>query len=140
LKPLVERHNRLLGFTVLLFLLVIQSLILPHHVGSEQSVVTVNYPVSYPLPTVPEPVLVGGPLKVEVDVGPDAGNWAAKLTSDYGSSPLTMMNSSYTEGQGWTLFYEVPATLYPGPRGMARETHDKPLYGHSSTLRRRCLR
>ncbi len=113
MKRLVNRHLLVRSLAVLLLLLVIPSFFVSHRAFSEQSIVTIGYPVSYPLPTVPEPVLAGGTLKVEVDAGPDAGGWAAKLTSGYDSSFLSMRNSTYTDGNGWTIFYDVPVALRP---------------------------
>lgn len=113
MKRTVKRLHLLRSLAVLLLLLMIPSFFVPNRAFSEQSIVTVDYPISYPLPTVPEPVLAGGSLKVEVDAGPDAGDWAAKLTSEYDSSFLNMRNSTYTEGKGWTLFYDVPVALRP---------------------------
>ena len=69
--------------------------------------------VRYPLPSVPEPVLMGNALKVLVNATPNAGSWNARLTCKFGSRPLTMINSSYVEGKGWVLFFRVPDDLYP---------------------------
>ncbi|RJS89477.1 hypothetical protein CW700_04180 [Candidatus Bathyarchaeota archaeon] len=73
-----------------------------------------DYPVEYPLSTVPEPVLVNGTLKVEIGAGPEAGNWTAKLISNYGSTFLVLLNESYIEDDGWTIFFRIPSNLHPG--------------------------
>jgi MYXO-CTERM domain-containing protein len=74
--------------------------------------VPINDPVGYPLPTNPEPVLLGGSLRVEVRAGSGANSWAGRLTGKYGSRPLTPLNSSYSGGW-WTVFFGVPSDVYP---------------------------
>jgi predicted phosphodiesterase len=74
--------------------------------------VPINDPVGYPLPTNPEPVLLGGALRVEVRAGSGATSWAGSLTGKYGSNELTPLNSSYSEGW-WTVLFGVPTDLYP---------------------------
>lgn len=115
MSRLAGRGSLRLILAALLLLVVIHSLTIPYHAGLQQAqtIRTVTSPVRYPLPTVPEPALIGGPLRVEVDAGSEAGGWAAKLTSDYGAYFLTMINGSYAEDRGWTLFFEVPETLHP---------------------------
>ena len=100
----------------ILLLLIVQSITIPYPSFSQQTqeVKVYTSPVSYPLPTVPEPVTVGSPLRVNVEAGSGAGGWAVRLVSDYGSSLLTIINSSYTGAAGWTLFFEVPASLRSG--------------------------
>jgi predicted phosphodiesterase len=73
--------------------------------------VPINDPVRYPLPTNPEPVLLGSALRVEVRAGSGATSWAGSLTGKYGSSELTLVNSSYSDGW-WTVFFEVPSDVY----------------------------
>ena len=110
-----ENFSRLVLMGILL-LLIVQSIAIPYPSFSQQTqeVKVYTSPVSYPLPTVPEPVIVGSPLRVNVEAGSGAGGWALKLVSDYGSSFLTIMNSSYAGAFGWTLFFEVPASLRSG--------------------------
>ena len=74
--------------------------------------VPINDPVGYPLPTNPEPVLLGGALRVEVRAGSGATSWAGSLTGKYGSSELTLVNSSYSGGW-WTVFFGVSSDVYP---------------------------
>ncbi len=74
--------------------------------------VPINDPVGYPLPTNPEPVLLGGALRVEVRAGSGATSWSGSLTGKYGSSELTPVNSSYYGGW-WTVFFGVPSDVYP---------------------------
>ena len=57
-------------------------------------------PVMYPVYTVPEPVLLGGALRAEVDAGSDAEGWEGKLVSGYISSGMQLINSSYNGGKG----------------------------------------
>ena len=110
-RPTKQNFSRLI-LTGLLALLIIQSIIVPYPSISQTQVYT--SPVSYPLPTVPEPVLVGSPLRIEVKAGLEAGGWAARLVSDYESSFLTIINSSYVGTAEWTLFFGVPSNLSPG--------------------------
>ena len=74
--------------------------------------VPINDPVGYPLPTNPEPVLLGSALRVEVRAGSGATSWSGSLTGKYGSSDLTPVNSSYSGGW-WTVFFGVPFDVYP---------------------------
>lgn len=113
MKGATKGRNLRPTLAMLLLLVLVQSAAILHRAESQRTLKTINSPVAYPLPTTPEPVLLGGPLRVEVDAGPGAGSWAARLTSDYGSSPLSVTNSSYAEGEGWALFLEVPSSLKP---------------------------
>lgn len=85
--------------------------LVPISVASGRAV-PINDPVGYPLPTNPEPVLLGGALRVEVRAGSGATSWAGSLTGKYGSSELTPVNSSYSGGL-WTVFFGVPSDVYP---------------------------
>ena len=51
-------------------------------------------PVMYPVFTSPEPVLLGGALRVEIKAGSDAGGWEGMLVSSYASSGMSLINSS----------------------------------------------
>ena len=70
-------------------------------------------PVMYPVSTAPEPVLLGGALRVEINAGSGAGGWEGRLVSEYVSSGMQLINSSYIGGKGWVLFFEVPVSLRP---------------------------
>jgi len=85
--------------------------------------VPINDPVEYPLPTNPEPVLLGGALSVEVRAGSGATSWAGSLTGKYGSSELTPLNSSYSDGW-WTVFFGVPSDVYPALYDLELEWSD----------------
>ena len=69
--------------------------------------------VNYPLPSVPEPVLSGGDLRVEVKAGSDVSGWSARLFSRFGASELEFLNSSLTNDL-WTLYFKAPTGLPPG--------------------------
>ncbi|MFQ6081148.1 MAG: metallophosphoesterase family protein, partial [Candidatus Bathyarchaeia archaeon] len=100
-------------FAIVLLLVAIHVVVAIPYPAEAQEIKPVADIVKRPLPSVPEPVVRGGSLKVLIDATPDASGWTARLSSKYGSSSLTIINSSYTENQGWTLFFNVPATLYP---------------------------
>jgi len=85
--------------------------------------VPIDDPVGYPLPTNPEPVLLGGALRVEVRAGSGATSWAGSLTGKYGSSELTPLNSSYSDGW-WTVFFGVPSDVYPALYDLELEWSD----------------
>lgn len=68
--------------------------------------------VSYPLPSVPEVVLLGGEIRVEVKASSGASGWVAGVSSRFGSSAMEMLNSSYA-GDRWTLFFRAPEDIPP---------------------------
>jgi predicted MPP superfamily phosphohydrolase len=68
--------------------------------------------VNYPLPSVPEPVLSGGDLRVEVKAGSDTSGWSARLFSRFGTSGLEFLNGSFTDDL-WTLYFKAPTGLPP---------------------------
>ena len=55
--------------------------------------------VSYPLPSLPEPLLLGGDLRVDVKAGSDTIGWEARIASRFGSANLEYLNSSYVAGE-----------------------------------------
>jgi len=81
--------------------------------AGESPLLEVTKLVRYPLPSVPEPVLLGGTLRVVVDAPPTAGNWSLWLDSEFGRLQLHLINSSYVEGDGWVLHLRVPEGIYP---------------------------
>jgi hypothetical protein len=70
-------------------------------------------PVMYPVSTSPEPVLLGGEFRVQIKASSDAGGWEGRLTSEYVLTNLQLINNSYIDGKGWTIFFEVPMSLRP---------------------------
>ncbi len=68
--------------------------------------------VSFPLPSVPEPVLIGEALRVEVKAGSEASEWSAGISSRFGSSQLELINSSYMKNR-WILYFQTPDDLPP---------------------------
>jgi len=57
-------------------------------------------PIMYPVYIVPEPVLLGRSLLVEVNAGSSAEGWEGRLRSRYVSSAMQLINSTYTRGKG----------------------------------------
>jgi 3',5'-cyclic AMP phosphodiesterase CpdA len=101
---------------VLVLLLIFLSVVAPSYVPtkSSNSVQIFNDPVSYPLPTVPEPILANGTIMVEVIAGASAEGWTAKVVSDRASSVLVFVNSSQVDDGKWVLYFDVDGTLVPG--------------------------
>lgn len=99
---------------VLVFLLIITTFTAPPQptYGQTQTPTTLTSPVRFPLPTEPEPVLTGTAIRVEVLAGQNATAWTARLVTDYNTSTLSLLNTSYTTG-AWTVFFQAPSHLYP---------------------------
>ena len=68
--------------------------------------------ISYPLPSLPEPLLLGGDLRVDVKAGSDTTGWEASISSRFGSANLEYLNASHGE-EGWTVYFSVPSDLTP---------------------------
>jgi len=64
-------------------------------------------PINHPLPSLPEPVLSGDAMKVEVKAGEDANGWSARIFHDYGSYTIDLINSTYRDGM-WIVYYGIP--------------------------------
>jgi 3',5'-cyclic AMP phosphodiesterase CpdA len=67
-------------------------------------------PVNYPLPTQPEPVLVGKAFRVVIEAESDASGWKMKLIDDGTASWIQLVNSTYT-GKLWTVYFTIPNDL-----------------------------
>lgn len=68
--------------------------------------------VSFPLPSLPEPLLLGGDLRVEVKAGSGTSGWEASISSRFGSASLDYLNSSYVKDR-WILYFGIPSDLTP---------------------------
>jgi len=116
----MSRMNPQHVLALLMLLLVTTSLAtpLPLTLGEIQTPKTLNSPVRFPLPTVPEPILKGTSIRVEVSAGQNATAWAARLVTEYGTSVLSALNSSYATNAGWTVFFQAPLDLSPRLYGL----------------------
>ena len=82
-----------------------------------QGVVKYAEKVKYPLPSIPEPVLVKGIIKVLVREEKDAAGFKAYLTAKILPAPieLKLVGSEYNAKKGiWTLKFKLPEAVKPG--------------------------
>ena len=72
--------------------------------------------VKYPLPAIPEPVLVGGSLEVHVKASSDANSWSAKLTHVFlGEYTLELVSTEFIKSKGlWKIVFRVPTNIHRG--------------------------
>ena len=72
--------------------------------------------VKYPLPAIPEPVLVGGNLEVHVKASSDANSWSAKLTHVFlGEYTLELVSTEFIKSKGlWKIVFRVPTNIHRG--------------------------
>jgi len=98
------------------FLLLILSVTVlsPTSIEPSYSLQIINTPICYPLPTVPEPVLVGGTITIEVNAGAAAGSWVAKIFSERSYSNLVLVNGTQISPEKWVLYFNVSDTMTPG--------------------------
>ncbi|MCW4049188.1 MAG: metallophosphoesterase [Candidatus Bathyarchaeota archaeon] len=68
--------------------------------------------ISRPLPSLPEPVLVGGELPIQVNADESATGWTAELTNKYDSASLGSGMGVYSDF--WDVTFDVPGDLLPG--------------------------
>jgi len=68
--------------------------------------------VSFPLPSLPEPLLLGGDLRVEVKAGSGTSGWEAMISSRFGSASLEYLNASYVKDR-WRVYFRTPSDLTP---------------------------
>jgi len=75
--------------------------------------------INSPLPSAPEPVLVGGAFPVHVKdlsatlAGGDASAWSGEIGSMYGRYTLSLVNGTF-DGERWLLYFNVPGEVHPG--------------------------
>ncbi len=75
--------------------------------------------MSSPLPTAPEPVLVGGDFPVMVKdlssdlAGGEASAWSGEITSIYGSFTVPLVSGTDIDGT-WLLYFHVPDDVHSG--------------------------
>ncbi|MEM2129853.1 MAG: hypothetical protein QXZ70_04565, partial [Candidatus Bathyarchaeia archaeon] len=98
------------------FLLLILSILVLSHSSIEpsSSLQIIDTPICYPLPTVPEPILVDGTIMVEVNAGATAGRWVAKIFSDRASSNLVLVNTTQISLEKWVLYFNINDAVAPG--------------------------
>jgi predicted phosphodiesterase len=65
-----------------------------------------NDPISYPLPSLPDPV-ADGVLTVKVTAGESASGWAAVIVDEVNEYTCTLASSTYANKE-WTLTFDVP--------------------------------
>ncbi len=68
--------------------------------------------IKYPLPSVPEPVLLGEAFTVEVEASSDAMDWKASISSRFGNSKVELVSEDYN-GDYWVLTFEAPEDITP---------------------------
>jgi len=68
--------------------------------------------VSFPLPSVPEALLLGGDLRVAVKAGGGTSGWEAMISSRFGSANLEYLNASYVKDR-WMVYFRTPSDLTP---------------------------
>ncbi|MCW4014383.1 MAG: metallophosphoesterase [Candidatus Bathyarchaeota archaeon] len=75
--------------------------------------------MSSPLPTAPEPVLIGGDFPVMVkDLSTDlaggvASAWSGEISSIYGVYTIPLVNGTF-DGEKWLLYFNVPDNVHAG--------------------------
>jgi len=75
--------------------------------------------MSSPLPTAPEPVLIGGDFPVMVkDLSTDlaggaASAWSGEISSIYGVYTVPLVNGTF-DGEKWLLYFNVPDDVHVG--------------------------
>ena len=75
--------------------------------------------MSSPLPTAPEPVLIGGDFPVIVkDLSTDlaggaASAWSGEISSIYGVYTVPLVNGTF-DGEKWLLYFNVPDDVHVG--------------------------
>jgi len=124
MKPVIKKTLKPISAILLVLFAVCTIIISDDAWIYGQTLVIYTSPVKYPLPTCPEPVLLGGTLRVEVEVGAGADGWTARLYSKYASSLLILENSSYSTAKGWTLFFQVPEIMRTGLYSLNLEYSD----------------
>jgi 3',5'-cyclic AMP phosphodiesterase CpdA len=72
-----------------------------------QGVEVLTKPISRPLPTLPEPVRPGDPLRVEITANMPL-DISASLVSIFENVPLTLSDGPTEEGALWVLIFKVP--------------------------------
>jgi 3',5'-cyclic AMP phosphodiesterase CpdA len=77
-----------------------------------QAVEVINKPISRPLPTLPEPVINGGTLRVEISANMPS-DISALLVSPYDEIPLTLTEGPTEMGAQWILTFTIP-DIKPG--------------------------
>ena len=68
--------------------------------------------VCFPLPSLPEPLLLGEDLRVEVKADIVTSGWEAMISSRFGSATLEYLNSSYVKDR-WMVYFRTPSDLTP---------------------------
>ena len=108
----MKRMNKIRKFSIipLLILLILTSTVLIGGAVPKASVIT-NI-IKYPLPSVPEPVLLGEVFTVDVEASSEATGWAASLSSRFGSSIVELVDESYN-GDYWVLSFETSDDIIP---------------------------
>ncbi|MBN2334264.1 metallophosphoesterase [Candidatus Bathyarchaeota archaeon] len=70
--------------------------------------------IASPLPTRPEPVLIGGTLDVVVKSASEPGTVSARVYNPYDSASLTLSDTSAGGDETYTLTFKVPDDILPG--------------------------
>ncbi len=65
-----------------------------------------NDPISYPLPSLPDPV-ADGVLTVKVTADESASGWAAVISDEVNEYTCTLASSTFANKE-WTLTFDVP--------------------------------
>ncbi|RLE82255.1 MAG: hypothetical protein DRJ52_02490 [Thermoprotei archaeon] len=104
---------------IIIVSVLITILLLCYPISSPPPQVPVKYyaeVVKYPLPGLPEPVLVGGELEVLIKASDKASQWSALIKNKYyGEWSLELKSSSYNkETKIWQLIFKLPGDLKEG--------------------------
>lgn len=69
-------------------------------------------PMKHPLPTAPEPTILGGTIRVEIIAGDSATGWMVEISSDIDSSSLVLVQTT-DKGDYWELIFTTPSDITP---------------------------
>jgi predicted MPP superfamily phosphohydrolase len=69
-------------------------------------------PIITPLPSRPEPTVLGGSFPILVNASSEATGWSAQLLGKYDTGALSLVNSAYN-GDNWILYFQTPSDLVP---------------------------
>ena len=94
-------------------LLVLMTIAVLSPIAYTYALETVSDPVQRPMPSLPEPVIHGGQLPVQVKSSAEPDNIEAKIWSKYEESSLTLDSAPILAGDIWTITFSVPG-IRPG--------------------------
>ena len=113
----MNKRKTLLKINIITIILVLLLWIGPTISAPTVPIIKFAEKIKYPLPAIPEPVLVGGNLEVHIKASKDADSWSAKLMHVFlGEYNLELVSTEFIENKGlWKIVFKVSNNI---PKGL----------------------